>query len=52
MRENHTDAPAISVITIVLNDGPGLAKTIESVRSQTSGPIEHIVVDGDSYQGV
>ena len=40
--------PAISVITINLNNGDGLALTIKSVRNQTFTNYEHIIVDGAS----
>lgn len=41
----------ISVITVNYNDKDGLAKTIESVTSQTSMPYEFIVIDGGSTDG-
>lgn len=38
----------ISIVTICRNNSRGLAKTLESVRSQHFGDIEHIIVDGES----
>jgi glycosyltransferase involved in cell wall biosynthesis len=49
--DSDVDAPMISVITIVLNDRIGLARTIQSVLSQTYRPFEYIVVDGNSQDG-
>ena len=40
--------PAISIITINLNNAQGLQKTIESVVNQTFQAKEFIIVDGDS----
>jgi len=41
----------LSIITVNINNGPGLRKTIESVVSQTSHDIEYIVIDGGSTDG-
>jgi glycosyltransferase involved in cell wall biosynthesis len=41
----------MSIVTIAWNDLEGVKKTIASVRSQTWGDIEHIVVDGGSTDG-
>lgn len=38
----------LSIITVNLNNAEGLAKTVESVRKQTFGDYEFIVVDGGS----
>lgn len=38
----------ISVITVVRNEGETIARTLESVQSQTYPGVEHIVVDGMS----
>jgi putative colanic acid biosynthesis glycosyltransferase len=43
--------PAISVITVVLNDRRGFAATAASVRAQTYPDFEWIVVDGGSVDG-
>jgi len=40
--------PKISVITVVYNDAPGLARTIKSTMQQDYQNIEYIVVDGAS----
>lgn len=45
------EAPRISVITITLNDLPGLIYTVESVENQKYRNYEHIVVDGMSSDG-
>lgn len=41
----------LSIITINLNNAPGLRKTIESVVSQTFSDFEYIVIDGGSTDG-
>ena len=41
----------ISIITVVYNDAAHIPTTIESVREQTYGGIEHIIVDGASTDG-
>lgn len=38
----------LSIITINLNNGPGLKKTIESVVRQSSRNFEYIIIDGGS----
>jgi glycosyltransferase involved in cell wall biosynthesis len=43
--------PRISIVTVVRNDREGLARTIASVRAQTYGGIEFIVIDGLSDDG-
>jgi glycosyltransferase involved in cell wall biosynthesis len=40
--------PKLSIITINLNNAPGLRKTIESVVSQTNRNFEYIIIDGGS----
>lgn len=42
------NAPLVSVITVTLNAGKTLARTIDSVQRQTYLAVEHIVVDGGS----
>ena len=44
-------SPALSVITICLNDKTGLEKTILSVKEQTFRNYEHLVIDGGSTDG-
>lgn len=41
----------LSIITINLNNKPGLEKTIQSVISQSCKHFEYIVIDGDSNDG-
>ena len=41
----------LSIVTIVLNDHKGLARTIKSVQQQTGVQIQHIIVDGGSTDG-
>ena len=41
----------ISIITITYNSSKTLPRALESVRSQTYGDIEHIIVDGASTDG-
>ncbi|PAF51938.1 glycosyltransferase family 2 protein [Helicobacter sp. 13S00477-4] len=40
--------PLVSIITVVFNDEKNIAKTIESVLSQTYPHIEYIIIDGKS----
>jgi len=42
---------SISIITINFNNSPGLKRTIESVRSQSSTQLEYIIIDGGSTDG-
>lgn len=41
----------LSIITINYNNSEGLARTLDSVASQTYRDIEHIIVDGGSTDG-
>jgi glycosyltransferase involved in cell wall biosynthesis len=41
----------LSIITVNLNNSPGLQKTLESVESQTFKDFELIIIDGDSNDG-
>jgi glycosyltransferase involved in cell wall biosynthesis len=43
--------PFISIITVNLNNLPGLQKTIDSVLSQTYTDFEYMVIDGGSTDG-
>ena len=43
--------PLVSVITVCLNNLEALKRTLESVREQTYGQIEYIIVDGGSTDG-
>ncbi len=40
--------PKLSIITINYNNAPGLRKTLESVKAQTTRDFEHIIIDGGS----
>jgi Glycosyl transferase family 2 len=44
----HGDVALITVVTVVRNNAPGLAKTFQSVFSQTFDNFEYIVIDGNS----
>lgn len=43
--------PKASVITICLNDAPGLRRTMDSVLAQDYPALEHVIVDGGSTDG-
>lgn len=43
--------PVVSVVTVAYNSADALRLTIDSVRSQCWGAIEHIVIDGGSTDG-
>lgn len=43
--------PSVSIITVTFNSEATLARTIESVLSQTTAPKEYIIVDGCSKDG-
>jgi glycosyltransferase involved in cell wall biosynthesis len=40
--------PLFSIITVIKNNAPQLAGTIDSVMAQTNGDFELIIIDGDS----
>lgn len=48
---NKRSLPRITVITVALNDLPGLEKTLASVAGQVGGVHEHWVIDGGSTDG-
>jgi glycosyltransferase involved in cell wall biosynthesis len=48
MAQVHYD---LSVVTVVLNDKHGLEKTIRAVQDQRFINIQHIIVDGGSWDG-
>ena len=43
-----SDLPRISIITPSYNQGAFIEQTIRSIKAQTYGRYEHIVVDGGS----
>ena len=43
--------PKLSIITVNLNNAPGLRKTIESVLNQSFTDYEYIIIDGGSTDG-
>lgn len=45
------NSPILSIITVNLNNAPGLRKTIESVINQTFTDYEYLVIDGGSTDG-
>jgi glycosyltransferase involved in cell wall biosynthesis/SAM-dependent methyltransferase len=47
-KDNKTDIPLVSYITVVRNRQDCIERAIESVQSQTYSNIEHIVIDGSS----
>jgi putative colanic acid biosynthesis glycosyltransferase len=42
---------SVTVVTIAKNNYHGLSRTLESVKNQDYGAIEHIVIDGNSNDG-
>lgn len=43
--------PLLSIVTVTLNPGAGLERTVESIRAQKFQDYEHIVKDGGSTDG-
>lgn len=51
IKSGTRDEPLVTYITVVRNNAATLARTIESVQSQTYFNVEHIVLDGASTDG-
>lgn len=47
----RADAPLFSIVTVTLNGGDGLARTVASVDAQEHRDYEHLVKDGGSLDG-
>lgn len=47
---SHQD-PLVSVVTASFNALAGLRRTVDSVAGQTSGDVEHVIIDGGSDDG-
>jgi glycosyltransferase involved in cell wall biosynthesis len=45
------DQPRVAIVTIALNPGPSIERTIQSIMSQTYEAIDWVVVDGGSTDG-
>lgn len=50
-RENRPDAPLVTIITVCFNSAKTIEQTFHSVRNQTYGNVEYVVVDGGSSDG-
>jgi glycosyltransferase involved in cell wall biosynthesis len=50
-KEGSSEKPLVSYVTVVRNNVALLERTIESVRRQTYGNVEHIILDGASTDG-
>jgi len=51
LKNDTAEMPLVSYVTVVRNNEMTLARTIESVISQTYPNVEHIVLDGNSSDG-
>jgi len=55
VRKMDTTAPRknlkVSIVTVNLNNLPGLISTVKSIRSQSAQCFEHIIIDGGSTDG-
>ncbi len=49
--DKSSETPRVSLITVALNGGDGLARTFKSVFAQDYQPIDYIVIDGGSTDG-
>jgi len=50
-KSRGTSGPLVSIVTVTLNAGAALERTIESVRWQSYPLIQYVVVDGGSTDG-
>lgn len=50
-RSGTADEPLVTILTVCWNSAATIEQTIRSVREQTYGAIEHVVVDGASTDG-
>ncbi len=48
VRKSSPDAPLVTIVTVCWNSAQTIEQTIRSVREQTYGNIEYIIVDGAS----
>ncbi len=51
MNESNKGKAVVSVITVCYNAAADLEKTMKSVREQTYGAVEYVIVDGGSSDG-
>ncbi|BAS67676.1 glycosyltransferase family 2 protein [Bathymodiolus septemdierum thioautotrophic gill symbiont] len=51
MKNNTSDKPLITVLTVVLNGVDFLEETIQNIANQTYENIEYIIIDGGSTDG-
>jgi putative colanic acid biosynthesis glycosyltransferase len=48
---SHSDAPLITIITVVFNSAATIERTLQSVSDQTYDNFEYVVIDGGSSDG-